>query len=148
MSADEEMLTDYLDGRMSSAAKAEFERRLGDEPVLAHRARWAQAMRRALTLGVPPLPEDLKAKLLAQARRHVRIEVEVPLRGSLWSALYASPWTWGAGAAFAAAALAVVLKCSWKPCLQSRDIAIREKSPTHHLSPDLWSEDDGQDHDK
>ena len=59
MSADEERLTGFLDGRLSPVEAAAFEERLGADPALARRLRLARAARRLLRASAPAMPPEL-----------------------------------------------------------------------------------------
>ena len=149
---DEELLSDYVDGRLAAGARASLEARLNAEPALARRARVLKAMKFALSGAAPAMPADLKTELKRRARAHA------PRRGSSWlddlrAALWA-PWAYGAGAAaFAAAALTVVLlhhpsatspvtRFSPAPVAAFSDPAAAEGLKN------LWREDNGGDGDE
>ena len=94
---------------------------------------------------IVPAPESLKADLKRMARAK-----QAP-RPSLWDAFMESvsggAWAYGAGAAFAAAAVAVVIvkAIPEKTVAPVQAVAVVAASPAELA--DLWSDDDGGDHD-
>jgi|GEM_PF-1922093 len=105
---DDEKLSEYLDGRLDAAAKAAFEERIRAEPELARAWRLMRAEKAALAASAPPMPSDLKAALLREAR------LRTPKRDVPWteylSGITAGTWLTGAGAAaFAAAVITVMM---------------------------------------
>jgi anti-sigma factor RsiW len=65
---DEELISEYLDGRLGAADAAGLERRLAAEPGLAARLRVLRAMKDGLRSAAVPTPAALKARLKAAAR--------------------------------------------------------------------------------
>jgi anti-sigma factor RsiW len=152
MNGDDEILTGYLDGRLSPDEAAAFERRLSLEPALGRRLRLARAARELLRASAPAMPADLKESLKREARRRA-----ATARGPRWvdllrSSLTASPWVYGVGAAFAAAALVVAVRFAAAPREEAIGVARRDapaaKAVRAKVSADLWSDDDGSDHDE
>ncbi len=152
MNGDDAILTDYLDGRLSPGEAAAFEARLAAEAGLSKRLRLARAARELLRASAPAMPADLKAALKREARRRAAGEGAPRWVASLRAALTAAPWAFGAGAAFAAAALVVAVRFAAAPRPEAGGVARREvpraKSAARaKLTADLWSDDDGSDHD-
>lgn len=129
-------------------------------------ARLARAAMQSLSIEAPP---DLKAELkrLARARRQ-----EPSIWDGLRAALSGGAWAYGAGAAFASAAVALAL---WNAVPQAESVAgaqvaldapsattvaaapavaVASVAPVRSLSADaadlaaLWTDDDGEDHDE
>lgn len=148
---DDERLTDYLEGRLDAEARALLEARLGGDAALARRLRLLRALRTSLSAAVPPAPAGLKADLrrLARARD---AEAARPWWADLREALSGRSWAYGAGAAFAAAGVALVLRAhlperpSVSPPPPTEIVEARSDAGAQTLQ-DLWSEDDGEDHD-
>jgi len=146
MREEEESLSEYLDGRMPPVARAAFEARLGASPALARRARLALASRAALRATAPRMPADLKAALKREARSRVE---RVPRGLAVLMGWSFSPWTFGVGAAFAAAALVLAGRLALTP-RAPRGVAGSARAPEvaarmAEVSSDLWTDDDGSD---
>jgi anti-sigma factor RsiW len=106
---EEELLSEYADGRLATAAKAAFEARMASDPALARRARVLKAMKSALAASAPKMPADLKSALKREARAADVRRRRSPWRVALKDA-FSAPWAFGAGAAaFGAAALVIAL---------------------------------------
>ncbi|MFI5362221.1 MAG: hypothetical protein ACHQ49_09650 [Elusimicrobiota bacterium] len=149
MRGEEEILTDYLDGRMAPAEKAAFEVRLAAAPALERRLRLLRAMRASLKTAAPRMPADLKAALKRAARSRAE-KCRPSWLDALRSAFGSSGMGCGLGAAFAAALLAFALR-----------LALPRRSPASGTKPagvwndpaasaglkSLWSDDDGRDRD-
>ena len=92
---------------------------------------------------IVPAPESLKADLKRMARNRKRAP-------SLWDGLResisAGAWAYGAGAVFAAAAVGVVIVRAI-PERTNPPEAVAAVSPSASELADLWSDDDGADHD-
>ena len=146
MNGNDEVLTDYIDGRMTPADRAAFEARLASEPALARRLRLTLALRDSLRSTAPRMPADLKAALKRQARaRTVKARPSWPDR--VRAALFSPALGYGLGAAFAGAALVFAVRLASGPreaapgMVQTPELAARMAD----VSADLWSEDDGSD---
>lgn len=93
---------------------------------------------------IVPAPESLKADLKRMARNRTS-------QPSLWDALResmsAGAWAYGTGAAFAAAAVAVVIvrAIPARTVVPVQTVAAVATTPAELA--DLWSDDDGGDHD-
>ena len=139
---DEDLLSDYADGRMTAEARARFEERLRAEPSLERRARELAALKAALAQAAPPMPADLKAALKREARR------AASRPPSFWEGLRAAlsaPWAYGAGAAFAAAAALLLLRRP-QPPQPAPGAAFQDAAAARGLER-LWQADDGRDGD-
>lgn len=103
--------------------------------------RLGRAIRSALAASAVKMPGDLKAALKREAR--ARSAQAGPRWVERWrEALAAAPWSWGLGAAFAAAALVLAARPAVAPRpAPSRDVAVKME----RISADLWSDDDGSD---
>lgn len=108
-------------------------------------ARLAKAAMKALRVDAP-------ASLTADLKRLARSRASAP---SIWAglreALSGGAWAYGAGAAFAAAAVGAVLLRAVPERAASPDVAVKpapraEAAPPQALA-DLWSDDDGGDDD-
>ncbi|MDE2142753.1 MAG: hypothetical protein KGJ84_10110 [Elusimicrobia bacterium] len=144
MNGNHDELTDYLDGRLTAEGREAFEARLAAEPALARRLRLFRALRASLASTAPRMPSDLKAELKRRARSRTAA-------GPSWVerllASLPSPGP-GLGAAVATAALLATLQ---------RALPARKAPPAPRPSPavsarlaavssDLWTDDDGSDH--
>ncbi|UPT72709.1 MAG: hypothetical protein M0D55_12245 [Elusimicrobiota bacterium] len=91
-----------------------------------------------------PAPADLKASLKRMARAK-------SAKPSLWDGLLESlsggAWAYGAGAAFAAAAVAVVLVKAVPERRETPVTVAPAQAPAPQALAELWSDDDGGDHD-
>jgi len=151
---DEELLSEYVDGRLTPAAKAAFEARLKAEPALARRARALKALKSALAGSAPKMPADLKSALKRDARAADARRRRSPWRDSLRE-LFATPWAYGAGAAaFAAAAVTLAIHHPEQP-LQTPKTPPAAGAPAAFSDPaaaqglqSLWSDDNGRDNDE
>lgn len=110
-------------------------------------ARLAKAAMKSL---IVPAPESLKAEL----KRRARSRKPAP---SLWERLRGfaggeSMWAYGAGAAFAAAAIGVFILRAVPQREEAPSIAERRVPQIEAAAPqslaDLWSDDDGEDNDE
>lgn len=103
------------------------------------------AVKRALIASAPPMPADLKAELMRMARaRAPRASLLSVLRESL----SARPWAYGAGAAFAAAGLMIVLRFAEAPVPAAAPVARAVPDDAPPPLADLWTDDDGGDEDE
>jgi len=107
--------------------------------------RMLKAMRKALIASAPSMPPDLKAELKRMARARAP-------RPSWWNvlreSLSARPWAYGAGAAFAAAGLMIVLRFAATPtAVPAAPVASVVLDAPPPLA-DLWTDDDGGDEDE
>lgn len=93
-----------------------------------------------------PAPEDLKAELKRLARAR-----SAPPAPSLWDGLRemlaGGQWAYGAGAAFAAAAVAVVLFETVPARTKPAETVAPQAAVAPQALAELWSDDDGGDHD-
>lgn len=93
-----------------------------------------------------PAPDDLKAELKRLARAK-----SAPPAPSLWEKLRelfaGGQWAYGAGAAFAAAAVAVVLFEAVPTRTKPGAVETPEAVVAPQALAELWSDDDGGDHD-
>ncbi|MEK7382662.1 MAG: hypothetical protein AAB262_05175 [Elusimicrobiota bacterium] len=152
MSGEEQRMSDYLDGWLAPGDKAAFEADLASDPNRARRLSLLRAMRAMLVASARPMPADLKAALkrLARARAPRSSWLDM-LRQSLAE----RPWACGAGAAFAAAGLMIILRLA---ATQDSVLApIARVEPRHIESvasagaeplAELWTDDDGGDQDE
>ena len=148
-SDDDEILSDYVDGRMTSAEAAAFEERAAADAGLTRRLRLLRAMRASLSAAARPMPADLKAALKREAR--ARAPKFAPSRLDGWrAALGGAPWTaYGLGGAFAAAALALGLRASVPKRPPQFSSPERAAAPVWNDAAaarglnDLWTDDDG-----
>ena len=146
---DDELISDYLGGRLGPSEAADFKTRLDRNPVLAARFRFVRALRPSLAGALPPIPADLKAALKSQAR--ARVGRSFWAERLLW-ALGSRPWSYGAAAAFAAAALILAVRLSL-PGRPGQEVSVVQvpalDAPAQppELS-ELWSDDDGGDEDE
>ncbi|MDD5305257.1 MAG: hypothetical protein PHS14_19335 [Elusimicrobia bacterium] len=109
-------------------------------------ARLAKAAMKSL---IAPAPESLKADLKRMARGRKRAP-------SIWDglreALSGGAWAYGAGAAFAAAAIGVFILRAVPGREAPADIAEHPAPRVEAAAPqalaDLWSDDDGEDNDE
>lgn len=105
-------------------------------------ARLAKAAMKSL---IVPAPESLKAGLKRLARRP---EPEASLWDGLRQALSGGAWAYGAGAAFAAAAVGVIVLRA----IPVRETAVKSAPRVEAAAPqalaELWSDDDGGDDDE
>jgi len=155
MSGDDQRMSDYMDGRLSPAEKAAFEADLLTDPFLARRWRLMRATKAALIASAPLMPADLKDALKYQARGRDRARVRRPSwMDVLRESLAARPWAYGAGAAFAAAGLTVVLRLASAPGPVPAPVARVEPRPVESVASaapplaELWTDDDGGDEDE
>jgi anti-sigma factor RsiW len=152
---DEEQLSDYLDGKMAADAKTAFEERIRAEPALARAWRLMRAQKAAVAASSPPMPADLKAALIRDAR------ARAPRRpGPSWfdalAAISAGSWLTGAGAAaFAAAAIAVYVHRPPTPKVRHAPAPTGPISGATWTDPSaaqgldgLWGDDDGGEKDE
>ncbi len=94
---------------------------------------------------IVPAPGSLKADLKRMARNR---RAAPSLWDGLREALSAGAWAYGAGAAFAAAAVAVVIvRAIPERGAAPKTVAVVAPSPAPAELADLWSDDDGGDHD-
>ncbi|OGS39510.1 MAG: hypothetical protein A2506_03765 [Elusimicrobia bacterium RIFOXYD12_FULL_66_9] len=110
--------------------------------------RLLRAMKAALIASAPPMPSDLKAELKRMARARAPRPSWLEL---LRQSLSARPWAYGAGAAFAAAGLMIMLRLSSAPSPATDPVT----GPVARVVPvsapplaDLWTDDDGGDEDE
>jgi anti-sigma factor RsiW len=147
---DEELLSDYADGRLSPSAKAAFEARLEASPALARRARALKALKSALAGAAPRMPADLKSALKREARAADARRRRSPWLDSFRAALSA-PWAYGAGAAaFAAAAVTLALHHPGVPgpkVSPAGAASFSDPAAAQGLRS-LWSDDNGGDNDE
>ena len=140
MSEDEQILSDYFDGRLKPAEKAAFEARLAVDAALARRLRLLRAMKASMTAAARPMPAELKASLKRQARARA-------LRSP---ALWRFDWRIAFGGAFAAAALvlAVRLAVPNRPAPKRAATRSWDDAAASRALKELWSDDDGGDGDE
>lgn len=150
---DQELLSEYADGRLDGPARGAFERRLAAEPELASRLRLLRAMRDALRAEAKPAPAALRARLRAAARAAAPAPSWTEL---LREALSPRPWSLAAAGACAAALLMVAVDGSRPPApaapAQSAGAPLPEtrwvEGPAQRaLAAELWSDDEGGDDD-
>lgn len=109
---------------------------------------------RLVRAAAPGMPADLKLALKREARARAsrrRPSFLELLRASLGAA----PWTYGAGAAFAAAALVLAVRLAVGPrpdpaasaALNAPPPSREAAAQLERLSADLWTDDDGSDRD-
>jgi anti-sigma factor RsiW len=152
---DEELLSDYVDGRLAPAAKAAFEARLKASPALARRARTLKAMKSALAGSAPKMPADLKAALKRDARAADARRRRSPSWLDSLRASFSAPWAYGAGAAaFAAAAVTLALHHPAQT-VRTPQVSPAPGSSAAFSDPaaaqglqSLWSDDNGRDNDE
>jgi hypothetical protein len=114
-------------------------------------ARLAKAAMRSLHV---PSPESLKADLkrLARNRRPARFASGESLWDGLREAMSGGAWAYGAGAAFAAAGIGVLILRAVPDRAASPRIVERPPLKIEAAQPqalaDLWSDDDGGDDDE
>ena len=109
-------------------------------------ARLAKAAMKSLRV---PAPESLTADLKRLARNRK------PAR-SIWSglrdALEGGAWAYGAGAAFAAAAIGVFILRAIPERVPAKELAVSPAQRLETAAPqalrDLWSDDEGEDNDE
>lgn len=152
MSGDDQRISDYLDGRLDPPRRAEFEARLALDQALARRLRLLRALKSALAGSASAMPADLKADLKRRARERSTCRSWPDL---LRDSFGIGPWTYGVGAALAAACLAVVARFADAPRPVPAPVALIEPRPSVYALPagaaplaDLWSDDDGGDDDE
>lgn len=98
-------------------------------------------------------PESLKADLkrMARNRKPARFASGESIWDGLREAMQGGAWAYGAGAAFAAASVGAILLRAVPPPDAVPSVAERaprlEAAAPQYLA-DLWSEDDGEDHDE
>lgn len=110
-------------------------------------ARLAKAAMKSLLV---PAPESLKADLKRMARSR---KPEPSIWDALREALSGGAWAYGAGAAFSAAAVGVVLLRAVPPREAAPSVAERpaprvEAEAQPRYLADLWSDDEGEDNDE
>jgi hypothetical protein len=112
-----------------------------------------RAARAALRATAPRMPADLKAALKREARARVRAPAP-SWREAARAVLSGSPWGYGLGAAFAAAALILAVRSALGPAATAPAVPVAAakaeapRVPAAELakaSADLWSDDDGSD---
>lgn len=147
--SDDLELSDYLDGRLAPGEKAVFEARLSRDTGLSRRLRLLRALRASLAVCVRPMPADLKAALKREAAARM---ARPSWRGLLRESLAAHPWAYGAGAAFAAATLVLVVRSAVAPPPLPAPVARVEPRAPEAAAPSvessltgLWTDDDGDD---
>lgn len=150
---DQELLSEYADGRLDGASRAAFERRLEAEPALAARLRVLRAMQAGLRSSAVPAPAALRARLKAAARAAAP---EPSWRLILREAFAPRPGSFAAATAFAAALLMVAVKggkpVAPPPQAPAAAAPVPEASWTageayQALGAELWSDDEGGDDD-
>ena len=148
----EELLTDYLDGRLDAAGRREAEALLAADPALARRLRLLRAVRGALRAEAAPAPAALKARLRAAAAERAS---RPGWRDMVREAFSPRPWSWGAATACAAVLAAVLVRKDKAPAAAPAPLLIEAAAPAApapewdrargELSQ-LWADDDGGDH--
>jgi len=96
-----------------------------------------------------PAPESLKADLkrLARNRKPARFASGESVWAGLLDSLSGGKWAYGAGAAFAAASVAIVImRAVPEPGPAPR--AVVAAPPAAQALADLWSDDSGEDNDE
>lgn len=149
---DEELLSEYVDGRLDRAAAAALESRLAAEPALAARLRLLRAMKGALGGLAVPAPAALKASLKAAARAAAP---EPAWRMLLREAVAPRPGSFAAASAFAAALVMIAVRGE-KPVAPpppAAPVAAPETrwimgEANRALAAELWSDDEGGDEDE
>jgi anti-sigma factor RsiW len=149
---DEELISEYLDGRLGAADAAGLERRLAAEPGLAARLRVLRAMKDGLRSAAVPTPAALKARLKAAARAAAP---EPSWRLILREAFAPRPCSFAAATAFAAAVVLIAVRGE-RPQRPVPPPAAPVASPEtgwsadeaqRALAAELWSDDEGGDDD-
>lgn len=151
---DEELLSEYVDGRLDRPAAAALESRLAAEPALARRLRLLRAMKGALGGLAVPAPASLKASLKAAARA---AGPEPSWRLLLREAFSPRPGSFAAATAFAAALVMIAVRGEKPavpppptPPLQAESTGARwvTGEAQRALAAELWSDDEGGDEDE
>lgn len=149
---DEELLSEYVDGRLDRPAAAALESRLAAEPALARRLRLLRAMKGALGGLAVPAPAALKASLKASARAAAP---EPAWRLLLREAFAPRPGSFAAASAFAAALVMIAVRGEKPvtPPTPAAPVAAPETrwvmgEANRALAAELWSDDEGGDEDE
>jgi anti-sigma factor RsiW len=147
---DEELISEYLDGRLAAPDAAALERRLAAEPGLAARLRVLRAVKAGLKSAAVPAPAALRARLKAAARSAAP---EPAWRMILREAFAPRPGSFAAATAFAAAVVLIAVRGE-KPPRPVLPPILPVVSPEAGPAPaqaalavELWSDDEGGDDD-
>lgn len=155
----DELLSEYLDGRLDAESRRRAESLLAADPALARRLRLLQAMRGALRATAEPAPGALRAALYAAAAQRAQ---RPSWRTLLKEALVPKPWAFGAASAFAAALVVLALRThrppaappAFAPAASSVESAApvaaapQWRAAQAQLAAELWTDDDGGDDDE
>lgn len=110
--SDDEILSEYLSGRLRGRREDETARRLLADAGFARRLRLLMATRSAARRAAPGMPEDLRDAIRARARRRLDPNPWEDWRAALATALWPA---YGLGASFAAAALLLAARQATVP---------------------------------
>jgi anti-sigma factor RsiW len=144
----DELLSDYMDGRLDAEGRRRVEALLAADAGLARRLRLMRAVRGALRETEAPAPAGLRASL---RRAAAEAGERTSWLGLLKEALAPKPWAFGAASAFAAALVVLAVRHE-RPAPAATAAPVAASAWTageanREAAADLWADDEGGDDD-
>lgn len=145
----DELLTEYMDGRLDAEGRRRVEALLAADAGLARRLRLMRAVRGALRETEAPAPAGLRARLSSSVSQ---ADGRATWLDALKRALAPKPWAFGAASAFAAALVVLAVRRDRPvPAPQEAPVAAAQAwtagEANQDLAADLWADDEGGDDD-